>query len=281
MLPTFRGRTLLVTSSRHIPQQWLPRFVKVDRNALGLVTDRLRRCYSLLGWGLLCWTMLCYAEAGRADPDSADQDLERIVAAAEDFMLQQVAQAGYGDVEVVVRSLDPRLRLARCDRPLEAFAPPGTRTMGHTSIGVRCPGSTPWKLYVSAEVRVYGDVVTAAYALPRDAELTQDDVIVVRRNLAELPPGYVIAVEDALGKLTKRTLRPGEVFTHALLKSPQWIVRGQGVTLIAQQPGLTVRASGEALASGAQGERIRVRNNRSGRIVEGLVIAPGVVEVDL
>jgi flagella basal body P-ring formation protein FlgA len=46
---------------------------------------------------------------------------------------------------------------------------------------------------------------------------------------------------------------------------------------VAQLDGIEVRASGIALGSGDNGARLRVRNEVSGRVVDAMVNAPGVV----
>ncbi len=57
------------------------------------------------------------------------------------------------------------------------------------------------------------------------------------------------------------------------------VTRGQKITLVHNSGGLTVRAAGEALEGGAIGDIISVRNERTRRVVEGKIVAPGIVEV--
>jgi len=51
------------------------------------------------------------------------------------------------------------------------------------------------------------------------------------------------------------------------------------VTLRAQTNALQIRVAGKALMDGALGQRIRVQNTASGRVVEGLVRSAELVEV--
>jgi flagella basal body P-ring formation protein FlgA len=61
------------------------------------------------------------------------------------------------------------------------------------------------------------------------------------------------------------------------LISPQIIDRGQTVDLVARSSGLVVNMQGTALANGAEGDRLLVKNLSSGKKVEGLVMAGGTV----
>jgi flagella basal body P-ring formation protein FlgA len=80
-----------------------------------------------------------------------------------------------------------------------------------------------------------------------------------------------------VGMRLKRSLPMGAVLTPAYLESPMLVRRGDQVVIRADLPGMDVRASGTALGSAAAGERLRVRNESSGRIVEAIVTARGEV----
>ena len=88
-------------------------------------------------------------------------------------------------------------------------------------------------------------------------------------------------VRGFVGQEATRRLIPGQVLTTAHVAPPELVKRGQEVTLYAARPGLSVRMKGEALEDGAEGERIRVRNRSSKRIVEGYVEPSGAVRVAL
>jgi flagella basal body P-ring formation protein FlgA len=47
--------------------------------------------------------------------------------------------------------------------------------------------------------------------------------------------------------------------------------------MIARLGNIEVRATGVALGSGDNGARLRVRNADSGKVIDGMVSAPGVV----
>ncbi len=206
---------------------------------------------------------------------------ERILEAARNHALSLAHRAHGQPVEVTTGRLDRRLRLARCDRPLEAFSPPGSRDLGNTTVGVRCNGSRPWSLYVPVTIEVYAEVVVAAVPLSRGESLDPGEVKVARYNLARLPQGYFRSLDEVLGMRLRRNLAAGQALVPAMLEAPRIVQRGQRVTMLAQGNGLEVRMPGEALSHGARGDRIRVRNLSSRRIVEGVVMDSGLVRVDL
>ena len=70
----------------------------------------------------------------------------------------------------------------------------------------------------------------------------------------------------------------GAVLLAAALEQPPGVDRGGLVTLIATNATVQVKAEGVALEPGRLKERVRVRS-ASGRVVEGVVEAPGQVRV--
>lgn len=210
------------------------------------------------------------------------QSLASIQAAAKEFILGQLHTRQSGQTyppHVDIGALDVRLQLAACDVPLEAFLPPGGRLLGNTSVGVRCPGARPWSLYVPATVRTFGEALVAARPLPRGAQLGADDVRLAAVDITGLPADYLADAQQAVGKILKQPLSGGAALTAALLEAPRLVRRNEQITLLAEGQGLMVRMGGLALADGVSGEIIRVRNLLSKRIVEGMVVAPGVVKV--
>jgi flagella basal body P-ring formation protein FlgA len=59
------------------------------------------------------------------------------------------------------------------------------------------------------------------------------------------------------------------------------ITRGQTVTLIAKNAVIEVRAEGKAMTKGAIGDRIKVKNLKTKRIVEGVIINKHLINVNL
>ena len=63
------------------------------------------------------------------------------------------------------------------------------------------------------------------------------------------------------------------------MKEPLAVKRGQRVDLVALAGGLEVRMTGEAMSDGTPGQRIKVRNLRSKRVVDGIVKSSTTIQV--
>ena len=201
-----------------------------------------------------------------------------IAAAAEEFLQQRIGRSAER-TSAQAATLDPRHRLARCDRPLEAFLRPGTRISSRTVVGVRCTGDKPWKLFVPVTVVVTENVLVAKRTLPRGHVLTAGDFAVEPRDVSRLVSGYVGDPGSLVGQKLKIQLLAGRMLTPAMLEADAAVRRGQTVTIVANGGGISVRMTGKALMDGALNQRIRVENLNSGRVVEGIVRSREHVEV--
>ena len=66
-----------------------------------------------------------------------------------------------------------------------------------------------------------------------------------------------------------------EKLTHFELPSPV-----EAVTLVAEADGVAVRMNGRALSDGAVNQRIKVRNESSGKVLEGIARSAQLVQVN-
>lgn len=230
-------------------------------------------------WLVFAFIAAAVAGMSHSAASAAYQSHDSIRERAQQFLLQQLDPSQRADAQIEIGRLDPRLRLRQCAAPLQATALGGRAPVGATSVAIRCEDDRPWKLYVTARVVVFDEVLVAARALRRGDSLRASDLRRERRDLSRLPYGYLTEAAEAEGKLLQRSYLAGQVVQPNHLEAPQLVKRGQQVTLHARTGGVEIHMSGEALSDGAQGERIQVRNHSSDRIVEGEVVAKGVVRV--
>jgi flagella basal body P-ring formation protein FlgA len=238
---------------------------------------RLRGGYAslilILGFSLSC---ILHVSLVAAEPI---QSRESIRESARQFISRLAEREYHSQPEVKIGRLDARLMLTACPEPLQTFLPPGGRTLGNTTVGVRCAGVKPWTLYVPAEVTIFRQVVVTNRPLARGTTLTTADLRLAKRNLGKLRAGYLTDMSQALGNNIKRSLPIHTPLTASVLEAPHLIQRGEQVTLVSESSKVRVRVIAKALMDGALGDRIRVRNISSKQIVEGVVVSPGTVKV--
>lgn len=191
------------------------------------------------------------------------------------------AQAYYDNPQVIVDAMDKRLRLQACSGNLDAFSTSSANTVGNRTIGIRCSAPTEWTVYVSVKVKVMRPVVVAAKALAANQTLKASDVKIVLQDISELRQGFLLSTDKVLGQQLKYPVAVGTALTSRSLKQQKVVQRGEQVILVAQAGTMEVRMNGMAMEDAILGDKIRVKNSSSNRVVEGVVQAPGIVQVTM
>lgn len=206
------------------------------------------------------------------------QSLDAIKTTATRYLAERIG-AGGGNTAVEPGFLDPRLKLPACTAPLEPFLNRGSDVRRTTTVGVRCSGDRPWKVYVPVTVVTTANVVVAAEHLPKGSLLTAESLRLEKRDVTRNRTGYYASIEAAIGQRVVRPVLKGRLVSPDMLEAENVIRRGQSVTLIVSSGGIKIHVGGKALIDGAIGQRIRVENTNSGRVVEGVVRSREHVEV--
>ncbi|MFK8068482.1 MAG: flagellar basal body P-ring formation chaperone FlgA [Gammaproteobacteria bacterium] len=210
------------------------------------------------------------------------QSLDSLKSAAKEFVLgQYINVSNEKKIEIIPGRLDPRLRLVRCKEPLETSKTSNSGNRGRYTVNIKCSGVKPWALFVPVQVKEFKNIVVLSNSLPRNTSLSQSDLRVEQHDINRLNSGYFSNLDDVVGKTLKRSLGAGLVITPTYVESSMLIKRGQQVTLLAQTGGITVKMAGKAMSNGIVGERIKVKNINSNKVIEGTITNNGLVTTNV
>lgn len=227
---------------------------------------------------LLCGTACALANPARAHAGAATPLTPALARHVQAVALDNVGAPRGARVEIDVGELDPRLKLAPCER-IEPFVPTGMRLWGKSRIGLRCmAGPVAWKVYLPVTVKVFGQALVAAGPLQAGAELTLLDLRYAEVDLGRLHTAAFTDAGRLAGRVLTRSLAAGEPVRSEALRTRQWFRAGETVTLTAMGRGFAASSEGQALSPGLEGQTVRVRTE-SGRIVTGLPVGARRVEI--
>lgn len=205
---------------------------------------------------------------------------------AHDFVTPAMAAALPQDgtsplrAEVVMGSLDARLRLAPCNR-VEPHLPRGSRLWGRSRIGLRCvDGPTRWNVYVPVTVKAWGPAWVLKRPVAAGDALTQEDAELAEIDWAEQRSSVLALPERWVGQLAAFALTPGLALRENMVRAPQAFAPGSQVRVSGQGGGFSISATGQALTAGMVGETARVKLP-GGRVVTGVVRDAQTVELAL
>jgi len=196
------------------------------------------------------------------------------------LLLDRVIGPATPRAEVTLGRLDPRLRLAACQK-VDAYLPTGARVWGATRVGLRCvEGPSAWNVYLPVNVQVFGPGLVAAAPLPAGHVIAQADLRSAEINLTDSRSPAVLDGAAVVGRVLAQALTAGEALRVNGMKNRQWFAPGDTVQLRAVGGGFVLAASGEALTAGLEGQSVRVRTS-GGKVVVGQAVGDKLVEITL
>lgn len=178
------------------------------------------------------------------------------------------------EFELVALSSPPRFSQRPCLEPQAEL--PNRLQAGRVNVRVRCKGKRPWSFFIQYELTLAVDAIVATRPLNRGDMITADAIALKKVRL--VPNMDVFTQKKAVvGTLARRSLGPGNVIQTHHLSTPPTIRKGDRVVVQARAGSALISTAGEALASGKVGQQIPVENIRSGRRIQGWIVAPGVI----
>lgn len=173
---------------------------------------------------------------------------------------------------------DKRLLLSACQQPitfkLQDTAAPG----GSVTVNCHCPDSPGWSIHLSAQVDIYRPVAIAKHNISRGNLITLTDLDYETRNISQISEQSFADANLAKGLAAKRMITKGDVIRPSMLDQPRQVRRGEQVTITSHAGSISVVMQGTAMNDGKLGQRIRVRNDQSERIISAKVVGPAQVE---
>lgn len=116
--------------------------------------------------------------------------------------------------------------------------------------------------------------------LDKGSVIRNEDVQIVRANLASLPQDITFNVSEVVGRRAIRSLQSGEAIRKSDIDMPPVIEKGKVVSMIFSSGGFTAKATGVALQDGREGDKIELKNERSQKVVKGKILNPNEVSIE-
>lgn len=228
----------------------------------------------LLLCGIVASVLPANAQDGAPALDAGLVDQVRSLA------LGKVAEPGAPRVEVVVGQLDPRLRLAPCER-IEPYLPPNVRLWGRSRVGLRCrQGPSAWNVYLPVTIKVWARALVVPAGASAGSVLAEADLAEAEVDLAEEHTAVVVDPKQLVGRTLAQSLKPGQAVRQGHIKLRQWFAAGDTVRLVVAGAGFALEGEGQALTHGIEGQPARVRTE-GGRVVTGQPAGERRLEVAL
>jgi flagella basal body P-ring formation protein FlgA len=100
-------------------------------------------------------------------------------------------------------------------------------------------------------------------------------------ELTNLRSAYLSDTHLAVNLVLKRRINRGDIISVNNLSKPILIKKGDSVIILAKTNGFQISMKGTALVNGSKGDKIKVKNVRTKKIIQATVFDKHTVKVNL
>ena len=200
----------------------------------------------------------------------------------EGLIVEDLSKQGLlaGDISVET-SLDrglPALFAAVSDQPVTLNALRFERGTGRFSARFEIAGARE-AIDITGRLDLMIDAPHLTGSLPEGAILSPTDVVMRQIPLRFAESGGLAALDQLVGKQLRRSSRSGMLVKPADVMEPELIARNDAVTLFLKDGPLLLTVKGQALNNAALGESVAVLNLNSNKVIHGIAVDRGSVQV--
>ena len=140
------------------------------------------------------------------------------------------------------------------------------------------PNSCVKRGTVFAYIEKYKEVAVANRDILKDEVLTPDSITIQSKQLSLIPQD-ALSYSEAISKIVKAAVKEGDVIRAGLISEDFAIKKGDRITAYIKSGNIYIEVLALALESGKIGQKIRMRNMSSNRIIWGYVQDKRRVEI--
>lgn len=203
------------------------------------------------------------------------EQIEQIQQAAQNHVINTVDKPPGGELVVNAANIDERIFATDCPEELYTSSSSYNGSASNITVLVECPADG-WRVYVPVRLTITVPMVTTANALSRGQIITERDVTISMVDLLRFRRQGFSSQGMVIGAKTQKNLQLGDVINHNDICV---VCRNESVLIRAGSNGMNITTKGTALSDGNLGEQIKVKNERSNRIIDAQVIGMGEVAV--
>lgn len=243
------------------------------------ITNRNKQTYSYPVLSvILVFIEFLFINTAIAKPIQIFEPAERIQKTAKDFLEKMTLAADNPSIELTVNNIDSRLKLKTCDSDLIPNFSPSSKKRGKVILIIKCAGPVAWKVFVTATIYEFSNVVVATKTLSRKSIINAQDTAIKRVNISLLRKKPLTQLSQVIGSTPKRFIRAGDIIFDS---SICMVCRGDNVQVLAKSQFFKINLKGIALADASIGDMTQVRNIQSKRTFSAKVIGKNQLEVSL
>ncbi|BDF95044.1 flagellar basal body P-ring formation chaperone FlgA [Pseudoalteromonas haloplanktis] len=201
---------------------------------------------------------------------------EQLQELAVSYIYDQLDPATADDKQLNALSLDSRIPDRSCESAPSYTIPTEPPFSRQITVQIKCNDLNGWSQYVHVRMIELSPVVVASENLSRGEVIEAHHLSLIMKPKHFVRAQYLQDEELLIGSRSKRNIRSGY---PVALNQICMVCKGDNVTIFAVIRGLKIKTSGLALEDGTLGEQVKVKNAKSGKVLNARVDGVESVQV--
>ncbi len=223
--------------------------------------------FNCIGFLLAFFSLSLYA--------ATPEQIKIIQNAAENHVLTTVDVPNGGELVANASNIDSRIFATDCPTELTTSSSSNNAMASNITVLVECEQDN-WRIYVPVRLTITVPMVTAANHINRGQVVTTNDITISMVDLLRFRRQGFSSIDLVVGAKTKKNVKLGDVIEQ---NDVCVVCRNDSVLIQAISNGMNITTKGTALSDGSFGQQIRVKNDKSNRIIDAQVSGIGEVVV--
>lgn len=132
---------------------------------------------------------------------------------------------------------------------------------------------------VRVKIAYFDNVLIATDRIGRHQLINNENCTAKRMEITSLTARPLTSESSLADLRSKRDIRNGQILSSGSTEKIPTILSGQGVSILYKSTILEISAKGKAMESGYVGEKIRIKNEQSKKIITGIIVDSETVEI--
>lgn len=196
---------------------------------------------------------------------------------AKTYLENNIPPPTKGKISFKVVNLDPRVIIKPCQVPLQANIPENTQRR-NVNVKITCNDSMPWQLYLPAKIKRTFAVIVATNNIDKGVVLSEQNIGIAYVVSNKIRGEKLTEAKAVLGSKAEKRISKGTMINR---RNVCLVCKGDTITIIAKSENFMIKTKGKALSSGNIHQQIRVKNTRSGRVINPKISAVNQVTITL
>ncbi|MEW4982913.1 MAG: flagellar basal body P-ring formation chaperone FlgA [Cycloclasticus sp.] len=185
------------------------------------------------------------------------------------------------EYSIKIHHIDHRIKLKKCTSAIDINLTQAHVKPGKNTLNIQCSSPVPWRVFMTANVTIFSYALVSKHPLNKGHLIQKSDLALKKIVITGRRTAYLNDTKQAINHVLKRRVNRGDIISVNNLAKQTLIKKGDTISIIAKNNGFQISMKGIALMAGSKGDKIKVKNIKTKKTIQGIVFDTQTVRVNI